>query len=237
MHLKSIGIGLVFCFSAAVAQQPDEGAAKQERIGALKEWIANNRAALKQYTWTEATQISVKGEVKKEVLRECQYGPDGKVQRTPAAGASQPQRQAAGRGGPVRRAIGEKKVEEVKDYAERVAELVHEYAPPDPQKIEAARAAGNVAVTLARPVTTLTIRNYAKPGDLITVGFDVTAKAIASLSVESYLDDPKDDALKMSVTFGRLPDGTGYASQLLLGAPGKKIEVKVTNSNYRKLAE
>ena len=238
MYLKSIAIGLMLCFGTAIAQQPDQGAAKQERVDALKEWIAKNRAALKQYTWTETTQISVKGEVKREVQRECRFGPDGKIQRTPAAGTSQPQQQGGGRAkGPVRQAIAEKIAEGVKDYAERVGELVHEYVPPDPQKIEAARAAGNIAVTLARPVSTLTIKNYAKPGDLITVGFDVVEMGVASISVESYLDDPKADALKFSASFAKLPDGTGYANQLVMGAPGKQIEVKVTNSNYRKLSQ
>jgi hypothetical protein len=50
----------------AVAQQPagGEGGA-QERVAALKQALAANQAALKQYTWTETTEISLKGDVKK----------------------------------------------------------------------------------------------------------------------------------------------------------------------------
>ena len=42
---------------------------KQDRIGALKESLAANKTALKQYTWTETTQIKLKGDVKKTEQR------------------------------------------------------------------------------------------------------------------------------------------------------------------------
>lgn len=225
----------------ALAQQPDAASAKQEKVAALKQSLAKNQAALKQYAWTETTQISLKGEVKKTEQKACQYGPDGKVQKTPMPGASgaQPQQESSGRGrrgGRVKKEIVEKKVGEMKDYMQRVAALVHEYVPPDPQKIQAAQAAGNVAVTPAQPVSTITIKNYLKQGDSVTLGFDTTAKALASYNVDSYLDNPKDDPVKLAVNFARLPDGTNYAQQSVLDATGTKIEVRVTNSDYKKLA-
>src|SRR5262245_53202800 len=102
------------------AQQPDAAAKQkiiQEKVAALKESLAQNQAALKQYTWTETTEISMKGEVKKREQKECHYGPDGKVQKTPIAGDDQPQQQkeqAGGRrgrrgGGAVKEKIVEKK--------------------------------------------------------------------------------------------------------------------------------
>lgn len=238
--MKSIAIVAILC-GAMLAQQPEAGGAKQEKIAALKQSLAKNQAALKQYAWTETTQISLKGEVKKQEQKECQYGPDGKVQKTPIQGASQPQQQqpqqAAGarRGGRLKKQIVEKKVDEMKDYMERVGALVHEYVPPNPQKIQEAAAAGNVAVTPAQPVTAITMKNYLKQGDAVTIGFDTTAKAIASYNVDSYLDNPKDDVVKLAVNFARLPDGTNYAQQSVLDATAKKIEVKITNSDYKKL--
>ena len=243
MRFESVAIGLATVFlGMAFAQQPDAAAAKQEKIAALKQSLAKNQAALKQYAWTETTQVSLKGEVKKQEQKQCQYGPDGKVQKTPMQGASepQPQQQSSGggrRGGRVKKEIVQKKVGEMKDYMERVAALVHEYVPPDPQKIQAAQAAGNVATTPAQPVSTITIKNYLKQGDSVTLGFDTTAKAIASYNVDSYLDNPKDDVVKLAVSFARLPDGTNYAQQSVLDATGKKIEVRVTNSDYKKLSQ
>ncbi len=71
------------------AQQPDAAAKQQmiqEKVAALKQSLAENQAALKQYSWTESTEISLKGEVKKREQKECHYGPDGKVVKTPIAG-------------------------------------------------------------------------------------------------------------------------------------------------------
>lgn len=125
----------------------------------------------------------------------------------------------------------------MKDYMERVAALVQDYVPPDPEKIQAAVAAGNVAVTPAQPVSIITIKNYLKQGDSVTFGFDITAKGLASYNVDSYLDNPKDDAVKLAVNFARLPGGINYAQQSVLDATGKKIEVRVTNSDYKKLGQ
>jgi len=221
------------------------GHGKAGKNSGSKTVACQNQAALKQYAWTETTQISLKGEVKKQEQKGCQYGPDGKVQKIPMQGTSQPQQQQqqqpTGDGKPLRgrmkKQVVEKKVGEMKDYMERVAGLVHEYAPLDPQKIQAAAAAGNVAVTPAQPVTAITIKDYLKQGDSVTIGFDTTAKAIASYNVASYLDNPKDDTVKLAVNFTRLPDGTNYVRQSVLDAAAKKIEVRVTNSDYKKLTQ
>jgi hypothetical protein len=64
------------------AQQPDAAAKQemvQEKVAALKQSLAQTQAALKQYSWTETTEISLKGEVKKRDQKECHYGPDAKV--------------------------------------------------------------------------------------------------------------------------------------------------------------
>jgi hypothetical protein len=225
----------------AMFGQQDGSAAKQQVIAALKSSIAKNQAALKSYSWTETTQISLKGEVKKTQQKECQYGPDGKVQKTPIGGDNAPQQQqAAGggrRGGRLKKEIVEKKVGEMKDYMDRVAALVHEYAPPDPQKIQAASAAGNISVTRGQPVTLIAIKNYLKQGDSVTLGFDAAAKKLASYNVGSYLDDPKDDAVKLAVNFAPLPDGTNHIQQSVLDATGKQIQVKTTNSDYKKIGQ
>ena len=136
------------------AQQPDAAAKQQmiqEKVAALKQSLAQNQAALKQYTWTETTEISMKGEVKKREQKECHYGPDGKVQKTPIAGGEPPQQEkeeaGGGRrgrrgGGAVKEKVVQKKVGELKDYMQDVAALVHQYVPPDPAKIQAAVKGG-----------------------------------------------------------------------------------------------
>jgi hypothetical protein len=217
--------------SAASAQ-----AAKQElqqKLAMVKESVARNQAALKQYTWTEHTDMSLKGEVKKSIDNLCRYGPDGKVAKT-AIGAPAPQKQMRG----LKKKVAEKKIGELQDYMERAAALIHRYMPPSPEAMQAAFQAGNTSLGQAGPgKIQLQFRDYAKPGDALTFSFDTASKALQSISVNSYLDDPKEDVVTLAVAFQTLPDGTNYVASTTLNAAAKEVVVKTSNSNYQKLAQ
>jgi|SRR3954468_7416657 hypothetical protein len=224
---------LIVFASAAAAQTP------QERVAALKESLAKNQAALRQYSWVETTEISLKGEVKKRQQKQCRYGADGKVQKTAMPGqepqAPPPdQKSSGGRGGRMKKAVVGKKVGDIKDYMEDAAALVHEYVPPSPQKIQAVQSAGNLAVEPSQGLTVLKMKDYFKPGDLLAIGFDSAAKAMRSYSVSSYVEKPKEDDISLTVAFASLPDGTTYPQQVLLDVKAKDILVKVTNADYKK---
>jgi hypothetical protein len=221
---------------SVVGQAPAPAGSPQDRAAALKQSLAANKTALRQYSWVETTQISLKGEVKKQEQKQCSYGADGKVQKTPIPGAA-PEKPAASSGGGGRRgggrlkeAIVENKVEDMKEYLAKVAALVQEYVPPDAQKIQAAQAAGNVTVQAG----TLAVKNYLKEGDSLSIGLDAAAKKLSSYNVASYVEKPKDDTVSLAVTFALLPDGTSYPQQVLLDVKSKNLQVKITNSGYKK---
>jgi hypothetical protein len=230
-HACSLAAAAVALVSMAGAQTPPP------QVAALKESLAKNQAALKQYSWVETTVISMKGEVKKQQQKQCAYGPDGKVQKTPIGEQAPKAKEPSGggrKGGRAKGAIVAKKVGEVKDYMEDVAALVHQYVPPDAQKIQAVQGAGNLAVQPGAGVTVLNLKDYLKPGDLLAIGFDPAALAMRSYNVTSYVEKPQDDAVALAVTFASLPDGTSYPQQILLDVKAKNIQVKVTNSGYKK---
>jgi hypothetical protein len=234
--MKIVAISVVLLSGALAAQAPQT----DERVAALKESLAKNQAALRQYTWIETTQISLKGEVKKQEQKQCQYGADGKVVKTPVPGAAPapaktPEPSGGGRrGGRLKQAVVENKIDDMKDYMEKVAALVQEYVPPDPQKIQAAQAAGHISMQPAGNVVALTVKSYVKPDDALAIGFDTVQKKLSSYKVNSYVDDPKDDVVTLAVTFATLPDGVSHPQQVVLDATAKKIQVKLTNSGYKK---
>ena len=199
------GKRMVLCMLAALLL--DAQALKpelQQKLAAVKEAVARNQAALRQYTWTSHTEVSLKGEVKKTRDDSCRLGPDGKVQKTEIGESA-----AKEVHGPIRRKIVEHKTEELTDYARRAVALIHEYIPPTAQAMEEA------------------------PTEL-TLSFNTAAKTLHSVTVNSYLDDPK-DAIFLEVDFQTLPDGTNYESNMILKAPAKKLEVRMENSNYQKI--
>ncbi len=224
---------------AAVAlwSQDQAGAGKQalqQRIAELKQSIAANQAKLRTYQWVETTEVSLKGETKKREQKQCRYGPDGQVQKTPigdaGGGAKKPARGLKGK-------IVEKKVDELKDYMERVGSLVRRYVPPDPQKMQASFQAGKANLNLAGGgIASLVFQDYAKPGDKVTLAFNTAAKKLQSYTVNTYLDSPQ-DIVSLTAEFSSLPDGTNYLAHTLLNAPGKQIAVNTTNSNYRPIGQ
>lgn len=213
--------------------------AQSDRAAALKEALAKNKAALGQYSWLETTDITLKGEQKKQEQKQCRYGADGKVIKTPVPGAAAPEPQQAEPsrrrgGGAVKKAVVSNKIDEMKDYMEKVKALVQQYVPPDPQKIQSVQAAGNLALAPSSDGATLTLKDYAKPGDSMVLGLDAKGTAIRSFSVKSYVEKPKDDDVTLSVTYAALPDGTSYPQRTVLDVAAKKIGVTVTNSGYQK---
>src|SRR5262245_44776556 len=79
-----LGAAVALVSAAALAAQTPSPA---DQVAALKQSLAQNQAALRTYTWVETTTISLKGEVKKQEQKQCAYGADGKVQKTPMPGA------------------------------------------------------------------------------------------------------------------------------------------------------
>jgi len=157
----------------------------------------------------------------------------GRTAKTPV-GTPAPPKQMRG----LKKRVVENKVEELQDYMERAAALIHRYMPPAPESMEAAFKAGNAGLGQAGPgKIQLQFKNYAKPGDSLTFNFDSATKALQTISVNSYLDDPKDDVVTLAVVFQSLPDGTNYVASTTLNAAAKQVEVKTTNANYQKLAQ
>jgi hypothetical protein len=242
MIRKGIYIQVVrLCFAAVLlltgitspAQQPQgHKQALQQHIAQIKESIAKNQAALRQYTWIETTEISLKGEVKKTTQKECRYGADGKVVKTPIQG-EQPQQEGGKKPRGLRGKIVEKKVAELKDYGERFGNLIGHYVPPDPDRMKASFQAGNASLEGGGGAAALGFKNYYKEGDKVTLTFDTAAKQIRGYDVASFLDGPKDVAT-LSAKFANLDGGANYLSETVLNSQEKQLQIRITNSGYRK---
>ena len=201
----------------------------QEKLAAVKQAAAENKQKLRQYQWVETTQLTLKGDAKPPTKNSCQYGPDGKVQKTPIG--PPPQQPSGGR---AKQKIIEKKKEEMKDYMQDVKALLGMYVPPDPQKMQAAFEAKKVSLNPADGVVNLVFTDYALPGDKMTLSFDTATKKIAGLNINTYMGKEK-DVVTLQVKMGSLPDGTNYEQQTVLNASAKQLVVTTTNSNYQKL--
>ena len=212
------------------AQAP---AGLQEKLAAAKASAAQNQLALRSYTWVEKADLSLKGEVKNSKLNSCRYGPDGKVQKTPIGDPPPPPAKKPG----LRGKIIEKKKEEMKEELQAATALVQQYVPPDPGLIQVVINAGKASLTQEGPgAVALKFSDYVKAGDALTLRLDAALKAMRQMSVATYMDDPK-SPVTLQVDLQSLPDGTNYPASVSMKIPASQIEVRVTNSNYQKLAQ
>ena len=62
--------------------------------------------------------------------------------------------------------------------------------------------------------------------------FNKQNKAIESVRVASYLDDPK-DAVTIAAQFAKLPNGINHVTGTQINGVSKRLTVVTQNSNYQ----
>jgi hypothetical protein len=232
--MKRTPIGVVVAAVAVVvivAAQPASAQDLQQKLAAVKQSIAANQQALRGYTWLEKTEISLKGEVKATKVDSCRYGPDGTVQKTPVVQPPPPEKQRGLKG-----RVAAKKTEEMKDELQATAALVQQYVPPAADRIQVVMNAGTASIGQAGPdLLAFKFPGYAKAGDALTITFDKGVTALRQIDVTTWLEKPEEPAT-LRVVMQSMPNGIGFPGSIVLSIPASKLEVRITKSNYQKLA-
>ncbi len=228
-----LGVSLValFCFAQVNAAAPG---GMGDKMASLKKALQQNQASLKQYEWVETVTVSKNGEQKSQKQFRCYYGLDGTLQKIPLA-SSQDDDQGGGRGFLRRKIMADKK-QEMMDYMQSANALIKKYIPPQSALIQSAMEANKVSFKPnGDQGVEFVVQDYLLPGDSLDLGLNLAKPEVTALSVNSYLENPK-DAITMQVTFANLPDGTSYPKQTVMMTKKKDITVTTDNSGYKKMA-
>lgn len=224
---------LPFLTLPLAAQQPTAAPtqAKPDHVTAIKQSLGASMKALHQYEWIETTAVSIKGEEKSKTQAQCYYGADGKEQKVPIGAPAAADKTPRG----LRGKIVEDKKEEISDSAKEAVALVKQYVPPEPQRIEAAKAAGNLSVVPPDPQgnVKIVIKNYLKAGDSLTLAANAATNRLGGVTVATFTDSAK-ETVGLNVTFGAFPDGTVYPAQVDLEVKQENLNVSIQNSGYKK---
>jgi len=227
-RLLTLEIAAIIGVTAAFAQNPE----LQQKVADVKQAMAANKQALAQYTWVEQVTVSLKGEQKKQEHFQVRMGPDGKPQKQPL---DAPQQAAAPSGGRLKQHVVEKKKDEYKEYVDQIKALIQQYVPPEKTMLEQAAQKGNIALGPAGGapgIYRLVISNYVKQGDKMTLEFDKDHKALVSVSIASYLNDPK-DAVNVTVAFAVIPGGPNHVASQTIDGVSKQLTIVIANNNYQ----
>jgi hypothetical protein len=231
MKRTFIGFILAALALVTIAARPADAQDLQQKLAAVKQAAAQNQQALRSYTWMEKTEILLKGEVKATKVDSCRYGPDGTVQKTPVVTPPPAEKKRGLKGKMVAKKTGE-----MKEELQQTAALIQEYVPPAPDRIQVVMNAGTASLAQAGPQRVAFIfPGYVKAGDALTITFDKAITALQQLDVKTYLEKPEEPAT-LRVSMQSLPNGISFPGSIVLTIVERKLEVRVTKSNYQKLA-
>jgi hypothetical protein len=219
---------LFLIITAALASQ----AYAQMGGGEFAATIAENSEKLKQYTYTQKTQVYFKGELRTTKMSQVHFDPTtGEKVVVPMDMGDAAQQPEQGRGGRLRERIVEKKRDEMKEYVERLVGLMHQYLPPNPDRIKAAMPRAQMTPPAGGGDAKIALSDYLKPGDTVTFSMNLQAKKLDQIAINSSLDS---DPVSFIVDFARLADDTNYPSMTNIKSEAKGLEIRVTTSDYHK---
>lgn len=239
--ITTVAIAIAAGAAAPAASRQDKPTPEQ-RLAAFKQGLAENQKRLHGYEWVETTIISLKGEEKARKQQRCYYGADGKVQKVAIEGKPAAKEEAGGGGGRrgggrIKKQVVENKKEDIQDYMEAAAALIHKYVPPQPELVQKARDAGKMTMNPTEPgKVRLAFKDYVQAGDQFTIDLNAAANSIGAVNVATYLEKPE-DVVSLDVKFASLPDTTSYPAQTTLDAKAKNIRVVIQNTGHRPVAK
>jgi hypothetical protein len=216
IHMKILNIiafALVVILAAPATAQVD----MTDVVEKVSEARKANAQKTRDYSWTQRTEVKLKGETKSRKTEIVRYTVDGELQKTPIdeTSAKKP------RG--VRGRVAKKKAGEMKDWMADLGELLKEYSLP---------TAGNLLDFLNSASVTpdgagrkLDATDVVQPGDRMSVWIDVTKTEV------STQHDGSD--VKLETDHATTPDGLDYVARTVIVVPDKGVEMTVENFSYQ----
>jgi hypothetical protein len=195
----------------------------QEGGDALSAGMAANAKLIQQYTYKQRTEIKFKGEARFVRINQVRFDANGKPQATliSQTGGAQPSG--------IAKTLIEQKVHELQDYGNRIGVLVEDYFPIDPQKMAAALQRAELGGS--GESVSLIVKNYALPGDVMSVIIDPINKKLRKFELKTLLDK---DPVNITAEMNTLPKGPIYSSFIKVKAPAKDLEIDISQYDYVK---
>ena len=209
-------LGLTIAVPAAA--QTDMSAIASKVSEARKE----NAQKTRNYSWTQRTEVKLKGETKSLKTETVRYTVDGELQKTPIEETSAKKPKG------VRGKIAKKKAGEMKDWMADLGEVLKQYSLP---------TAGNLLDFLNKASVSpdgdgrkLDATDVVQAGDRMSVWIDANHK-MTKTEVSTQHDGSD---VKLETDHATTPDGLDYVARTVIVVPDKGVEMTVENYSYQK---
>ena len=211
-------LSLALSMAAPAVAQTDM-AAVAEKVSQARQ---QNAMKTRDYSWTQRTEVKLKGETKSLKTEIVRYTVDGELQKTPIdeTSAKKP------RG--IRGKVAKKKAGEMKDWMADLGVVLKQYSLP---------TAGNLLDFLNKASVSpdgdgrkLDATDVVQAGDRMSVWIDANHK-MTKTEVSTQHDGSD---VKLETDHATTPDGLDYTARTVIVVPDKGVEMTVENFSYQK---
>ena len=182
-----------------------------------------NAELMQKYTWKMRVQLTYKGEEKPASLYQLNYV-NGQLEKTLLSAPPA----ETGRKHGIRHRIKEQKIDEFKAWAAQLTDLLKRYMAPTPGNMMDFYSSATFS-----PVPNGNVRatdtGFIQPGDTATYWINPATRHPTSYAFATSLQG---DPVNATVTFGQVPGGPQYASQVNISVPAREVFATITNFNF-----
>lgn len=221
LRIGVLVVSLCLATLLVLAQGGDPGAMASQYAANAKA----NAAVTRQYAWQMRVEVTLKGEPKPAQLYQMRFDVDGKLQKTLLTA---PAEEKKSRG--IRGRIKENKIEEFKEWAGKLAELVKGYMAPSPGTMMDYYAKAAYSKSPDGKVL-ISGGSFLHPGDKASYWIDPSTQSPSRFEFQTVLEG---DPVSGKVEFAQVPGGPQYFARLQISVPAKNVSAKIENFNYQK---
>jgi hypothetical protein len=199
-------------------------------VAAVRSELGRSANGLQPYVWVEHTEVRVDGDLRSSTDFSLNCDKDGNVVRTPLHA------KLADNGNNVSNRVSQRRKAEKNDYIQRAVNVIQNYAPPKPDRIDYMLRSGQALLEPGENGSSaMRFNGYSQRGDSMVFTYDPITKVLHKVTVSTTLGGNKEDPVTLVAIFEPLQDGVNHMTSATVLAAKKKVEVKRTNGDYKKL--
>ena len=216
LNIGAMVLGLFMATSAAAQTDMTTVVAK---VSAARQ---ENAQKTRNYSWTQRTEVKVKGEVKSLKTEIVRYTVDGEMQKTPIDETSAKKPKG------IRGKVAKKKIGEMKDWMAELGQLLKAYSlPTEGNLLDFLNKASVSADGTGRK---LDATDVVQAGDRMSVWIGADHKMVKTEVTTQH--DGSD--VKLMTDHETTPDGLDYVARTTIVVPDKGVEMTVENFSYQR---
>ncbi len=208
-------------------QAPQQSTQNLEVLAAVGLQMGENMKALTGYTFQQRTAVQINGETKNVKLVQIAFAPGGNPLVTTLS--SEPPEKLSG--GPLRRHLEEKKMNEIKDMIEQVVQLSNTYLMLNEQSLQQLGRVSQAWVSPDGGSIRIMASGFQQPGDQVTITCDGKTKRQLHTQVNTRVFD---GPMTIDAQYQQWPTGLNYNAQTMINVPRKNMQVTINTMNYMK---